>query len=224
MLALALTLFAAMQALMETRIGRPLGSVPQGDAAGIAAADIVTTGIRASLSFANKGLQMHRRADTARALDAAMRASEVAQDALSGTSAGTAFDRVHRAVMQGRLALQNDQKSEVARHIEAAIEAVPQQLAMDVPPPPNLQEYLGATVINAEGIRVGEVARVQDTELVISVGGHRNVFGFIDIGGEQLTIGPGRLLFGRKKRFGDTFVSLPTLVASPRQLAFSASR
>jgi hypothetical protein len=222
MLALGAALFVVMVALMQTRIGRPVTSAQ--NEVRIAAArpvETLTTGLKESLVAAKTGLENRRQSESVRALDAAMRASEVADYALKSTRNGPAFEAVHRTIMQARVAIQNDSRSAAARLVESALTALPDGNTDAAPTPQDLSQYTGARVINAEGVRVGEVKGIENGTVVLTIGGHYDLFGFIDLGGQELRVDANQLLFGKKKSFGNTFVAIPTTATSPNELALS---
>lgn len=222
MFALGAALFVGMVALMQTRIGRPVAPAESELSAGaVHPVESMTTGLRESLLAAKAGLETRRQSETVRALDAGMRASEVARDALVPAQNGEAFEAVHRTIMQARIAMQNDNRSGASKLVESALTSLPDDTSDAAPQPRDLSQYIGARVINAEGVRVGEVRTIENGTAVLTVGGRYNLFGFLDMGGQQLRVDANRLLFGKKKSFGNTFVTIPTTGTSPDELASS---
>jgi hypothetical protein len=73
-----------------------------------------------------------------------------------------------------------------------------------------LEGYRGATVLNAQGVRIGEVKEIRDGSLVISLRGLSDLFGFIDFGGRETAVPLNQVLLGRRKTLGSTFVAIPT--------------
>ena len=219
MLAIAAVLFAVMGGLMQSRIGHPL-SVPQDQVTAAlqrGTVAVLLNGIRGALTAAQNALQEGRQSEIARALDASMRAAGVGKDALSSTRHGAALERLHESILKARVAFQNDNHSQAAEMVRAALASTP-DVENETASTPDTAQYTGATVLNAEGVRVGEVKGSSNGAVLVSLGGYNNLFGFVDIGGQTVQVPADYIIYGKQKALGTTFVVLPSLSTSPGEI------
>jgi hypothetical protein len=158
------------------------------------------------------------------ALDAAMRAAEVGAHGAHGTLQG-AFAQALKHIRLARHTIQNGKPGSVPQHLTAVVEvldaaATAATASESLPPTQETWSTCrGAMLINALGIRIGEVARLwlaeQGTlQAVLSLGGSYDVLGLFDIGGTIVTVPAHTLLFGTPQTIGAVLVSLPTFVSS----------
>ena len=215
--------FAAMGALVDWRIGTPL--VPQdvtatGESPTGPPLAILHEGLRQSVTIAAQNLGWNRRSDAVHALDAATRAADVGKHAASGDTAD-AFARASRELELARRNLQDGKKAR-AQEVLAALATslaigprLPEEWEAALQPAVNLEQFEEARVLNAQGVRLGEVQRVDGQMLTLRVGMSSDVLGFIDWGGGKEIIVPAyQLVFGKRKGLGSTMVVLPTFSAS----------
>jgi hypothetical protein len=163
--------------------------------------DALAAGIEVSLRSAAQELT-RRRSLGVSALDAAKRSSEVG---------GLGFRYVYAFVMQARRELANGDVELARRKIEEALAALRTVDAQGHGPQAALERYAGATLIDTQGRRLGEVRRVErrGERLVAerSLGGVHDAAGFIDLGGRTTRVPGETLIFGRPKYAGATLVA-----------------
>ena len=172
-------------------------------------------GARAAGDTAIAELRRGSRSKAVHALDAAMRALEVGQHAARGNPQ---FQLALTSIKSARHSLQNGNPAMAAKILHKALAALDPARASGPETPPafvNWSDYDGATLINAQGVRIGKLATVKKSaegslESVIVIGGNQNVFGLFDFGGERLIVPADRLVFGKAQVIGPVMVSLPT--------------
>lgn len=197
--------------LTEAREGRPVRAPSEGIAAGfhehshrpLAA---MRTALRETLEIAASPATP--RAEITRALDAAMRASEVGAKAAPDTTMGAA----HREIMHARRALQIGDVDGMRARIEGAlaeVEDIDPGARLEIAAP--LQDYDGASVLNAQGVHIGEVASIRADRVRVRLGGATDVWGFWDIDPDAIVSLPvDTLVFGPARTIGGSYVVLPT--------------
>jgi hypothetical protein len=138
-------------------------------------------------------------AQAGRALDAAKRASGVVGDG-----------PVRDLIEQTREAIDDGNPRAAARRLDLAIRRLqrPGGPGWASPGAPAHADgaYDGATVIDARGVRLGEVVGIRGSEVELSVGQGRNTFGFIDFDGHQEFVPADHVIFGKRKSLGETMV------------------
>lgn len=223
--------FAALAVLVEYRIGQPLrplaaAQAPQSTASQDSLA-LLTTGTQFALETARSNFEQGRRSEAVTALDAAMRTAEVGEYVAQGDRQSR-FTRTLDAIKRTRRALQNGNPSEAQRMLEEAAtmlspaNAPAASTSAPMPAQDTWGAYNGATLINAAGVRLGEVDRIQPSgngaaTAVVRLG-NQDVLGFPDLGGTQLTVPGDGLLFGNHQTLGSTFVVLPTFETTTEQI------
>ena len=197
--------------LTEAREGRPVRAPSEGIAAGfhehshrpLAA---MRTALRETLEIAASPATP--RAEVTRALDAAMRASEVGAKAAPGTTMGAA----HHDIMHARRALQMGDVEGMRARIEdalAEVDEIDPGAPLEIAAP--LQDYDGVSVLNAQGVHIGEVASIRADRVRVELGGATDVWGFWDIDPDAIVSLPvDTLVFGPARTIGGSYVVLPT--------------
>lgn len=214
MVLLGLAAFAAFGALVQTRIGKPI-SHADSSAESLTAepsAPVLAAGLEQSLSAARQGLGSGQRTLLMRSLDAARRASDVGRSSGS-PDARQAFETVHRLATEARRALQNGQNSDVDARLTSALQALSSAGLRNpgaLPAHQQADTYRAATVLNAQGVRIGKVLDISGDTFTLGLGGYSNLFGFLDHPQQTLQVPQPQLLLGRRRTLGSTFVVLPT--------------
>lgn len=200
--------------LVEHRIGRPIQvETATQDLHGMTPLIALATGAWLSARTAQESLAAGRRSEAVHALDSAMRALEVAQHA-AAEPAG--FRKALEAVKRSRHMLQMGRPGQARQVLEGAVAVLAEQTAGQaqgrLPPALALPAYDNAVVLNALGVRVGEVVGVdaQAGVVAISLGGGRDVLGFLDFGGTPVKVPAERLVFGKRQDIGANMVAAPT--------------
>ena len=213
--------FWALAALVEFRIGRPV--VVQVAAAAGTPLDILRQGAQESIDTASTALQRGDKSKAAAALDAAKRATEVGRDAK-----GETFKGVFDLVKQARYALQDGDSARAQELLKDASDTLsksnPSSGTTAILTTQNFGDaYRGATVLNAQGVRIGEVDQIEESRAMLVVGGKRDLLGFIDLsGGRHIEVSLNDLILGKPKNLGSTMVVLPTLSVLPERVAKEA--
>jgi hypothetical protein len=133
------------------------------------------------------------------------------------------------SIKQARRAVQNGKPTAAQRHLKAAVatlDAAAQAAPTDqttLLEQATWSDYQDAVLLNALGIRIGEVVRLQPSaggpaEAVLVLGGGQNVLGLFDIGGTERTVPAHNLRFGKRQTIGAVHVALATLASSARQI------
>ncbi len=214
--------FWALAALVQFRIGRPVATQQVAATAGNPL-DILRQGARESIEMARIALQRGDKSKAAAALDAAKRATEVGRDVKSDT-----FKGVFDFVKQARYALQDGDCSKAQEFLKDASDVLsksnPSSGTTAILTTQNFGDaYRGATVLNAQGVRIGEVEQGEESRATLVVGGKRDLLGFIDLsGGRHIEVSLKDLILGKPKNLGSTMVVLPTLAVSPERVAKDA--
>lgn len=221
MLVVGLAALAVPGWLYERREGRPLRApgvtapaLPPGSGGSPREPlETLAAGLGEALTVAQESLRAGQTSEAARALDAALRAAEVGAHA----SPGGAFPPALEHVKHARKELQDGQPSRAARTLARARAALG---ARPGSPPvqtvPSLGRYAGGTLINAEGVRIGEVVSVSGDRVELVLGGWRDFMGLFDLGGgRHVTVPADALVFGPARYFGLTLVAAPTFETSP---------
>lgn len=232
MVILGAAAFAGLGWLVEYREGLPLHEAPSAamqEAAQQAPMSVLQIGAQTSLQEAVQAFRQDRRSKAAHALDAAMRAVKVGMHA-SRTPTQKHWTEAHSRIKKARRALQTGDPTAARRALQKAIATLEQITASDGPPEnrkapsgAGKEAYEGALLINAQGIRIGEVRRVSPaeagrSEAVLVLGGARDVLGLFDWGGTRVTMPADRLLYGNPQTIGMVHVVLPSFESSPVRL------
>ncbi len=210
MYALGVGAMALTAWLFEWHEGRSIeGAVaaePRGSAPLRTPLDALAAGLSGTLNVAARDLGAGRRSEAARALDAALRAAEVGAAADRGGMLGVTLARVRAA----RRALHNGRPRKARRHVDEARRTLRGKTPGKAGTAKALGGYAGATVINANGVRIGKVERVEADKLRIVFGPGLDVLGILDLRSEPALTVPARfVLFGPNEFFGPTLVALP---------------
>ena len=174
--------------------------LPQTSGSGV----VFQRGLATTLESAERELATGDRARGTRALDAARRLTRIAEQG-APTSAGAA---ARQQVRQARHLLQTGRPAASVRRLDTAMREVIATAPPRPNPPADLERYRGATVVNAEGREIGEIAGVDGADLVLATGGWRDVWGWLDFGGRRAPVPPGAFLFGPAGPIGPTLVAL----------------
>lgn len=169
----------------------------------------LASGLGESLTAAQQALAAHEQTRAAQAMDAALRAARVGEQASQ-----EAFSPVLHHIQHARKEFQNGRPAD-ARHTlteaRAALDSARGVTGAEKSPH-QLARYVGGTLINAEGVVVGEVAAVSGNEVELVLGGGRDFLGFIDLGGgRHVTVPADTLVFGPDPFFGLTLIAAPLL-------------
>jgi hypothetical protein len=226
MVVLGLVAFGAFGAAVEWRDGRLLDPPHDVDTAvsGAAPAEVLLRGVTASAEITRDGLDGGHRSDAMRALDAAVRASRVGVAAGSGPLAW-AFDHAWRQLEATRVSVETGHPGAARDHLDTVIQTMNDAArfagtdATTLPANDDWDRYRGATVINAMGVRIGELDDVEVTAdgptATVTLGGNLDVFGFIDVGGDAVRIDATQLLYGQPRSVGIVHVVLPVFGDRP---------
>lgn len=202
MFLLGLLAMLAFAAIVQLRIGRPIAPALQARPAATAVASLAQ-GLTEDLQIAFRSLPASQ-TEAVRALDGAKRLSEVGEAAV-----GEPFRVIREKVTEARRAVANGNPTK-ARQLLAQATAAPLLAEQPAAAPSGLRQYTGATVVDSHGTRIGEITAVSNRDghpvLQVAVGGLRDVFGFIDVGGHTMLASPDTLVFGTLKKAGTTLV------------------
>lgn len=212
--------FALFGAIHEARIGRPLAvPVPQTTRDGPAA--MMQVGAGHTLGEAARLLDAGRRSEATHAMDAAMRVLEVGAYAFRDISGKQWHEAANRA-KKGREALANGDVGRAIEDLRAAAERLGDASArgMGGDAVPELNRYVGATVLNAAGIRIGEIVSVASDgdRATVAIGGVRDLFGFWDWGSRTVRVASDVMVRGRTDWPKPTLVVLATVDTEPAEI------
>ncbi|HVS52435.1 MAG TPA: hypothetical protein VHD62_08775 [Opitutaceae bacterium] len=208
MLVMGVLAFWGMAALWSYRTAQPI----ERGQSGLAATDTVRAlqqGVQQDLQLAKSALQNGNQTDLARALDGARRVARVgnfAADPLFATPLG--------AIESARNAIQNHQHTVAVKAVQEALGAIAAESPtgrgeLTVKPDQyTRQQYEGAVVINACGDRIGRVKTMTGGKAVLVLGGKQDIFGFINVGGTEVTVPVHDLVLGQAHRLGPKMVAL----------------
>ncbi len=162
-------------------------------------------GLFASIAIARSALQQDERSDAMRALDGAMRAAGVMDHALANRQ----YRKLSKDIEEARHAVQNGQPNRAVAILTRTSQNFP--AAETTARQPSLRNgWKNATVIDARGVRLGELVAIADDGTVVISQGLRDVFGFLDLStGPTFTVAIERLLVGKRNRFQNLTVMLP---------------
>ncbi|MGK7295647.1 MAG: hypothetical protein ACNS61_07470 [Candidatus Wenzhouxiangella sp. M2_3B_020] len=179
----------------------------------------LVAGARVSTETAQVELQRGRRSPAVHALDAAVRAVDVAHHAAPEPAKKT-IEEAARRLQEARERIQNgdpEQSRELLGQAAERLRAARAALGTTASTPPpvgQLQQYDGALLLNAHGVRIGEVEAVaqegDQATATIVLGGWRDWLGLFDAEGLRRRVPAGRLLYGKPQSVGMTKVALPT--------------
>lgn len=209
-------------ALVESRLGRavpaPAGRLSGDGGGGLSA---LRTGLTNRLDHAREALGAGRSTQAAVDLDAAKRLARVGAE-----TAGAPFDDAMARIQEARKSLQKGRAVQ-ARAAIGQIELGAAAPGGDAAGGSRGHEYApghyrGATVINAQGVRVGEVGGVENGEARLHLGGQNDALGFIDLPDTVVAVPVDRLLWGKPQAWGSTLVVLPSFATEPRAMVAAA--
>ena len=191
MIVLGAVTFVAFGWLVEYRQGQPLDPPPGTDTA-IAIADPATVLVRGLAAVAEKGSDALSESDRGRAmaaLDASLHLTEVGRDAVDGRRQW-AFAAAYLEVQRARTAIQVGSIGGTETNLGRVVNTM--ETALDTPGRAALPEqsdwgaYDGATVLNAMGVRVGDVDHLEQGDggprAVLVIGRAVDVYGIFRLG------------------------------------------
>lgn len=216
--AISLIAFALFGAVYEARIGQAPGETPQTAGNGSAQSQLLT-GTLSALDSAARAAERGRRAELTHALDAALRTLEIGAFAFD-SPARSAWEAALKQAKEAKVALQNGAGERSLEHLRSAsdkLKRVSTPVSTAVPSAASLKAFVGATLINAAGIRIGALTRVlaDGKSVEITVGGVHDLFGFLDWGGQTLRLASPRLIYGPTQWPKPVMVVAPTLASDP---------
>lgn len=164
-------------------------------------------GLLLSMRAARSALALGDASSAAQALDAAKRASDVARYA---GAAPRLFGDVYERVENARAAIQDFDDRGAAGEVERAVALLEQAPDLVNPGrPAAVAGYEDAAVIDPRGVRIGAIAGTAAPDsVVLTIGGLRDVLGFIDAGGRTARVPAGDILRGERRTVGATMVML----------------
>jgi hypothetical protein len=125
-------------------------------------------------------------------------------------AAGTALDDLEE-IRRARRAVQIGHADGAIEHLTAASDSLLPDAAIVPPSRGELDGYVGAMVIDADGAVGGEVRSVSGDMLDIALGGARDVWGVLDLGADAEVHVPSRaVLLGPERAVGRTMLVLPS--------------
>jgi hypothetical protein len=197
--------------LTHAREGRPIGEASRTEASQAApgapaprSGSGLLEGVHSSLAVALEGLDQGNRTKASLAMDAAMRAAEVATHAAPGS-----FYHALEQIRWARLALQQGNEEASVKHLHLAARTLTPASNL-APPILGVQRYRGAKVLDPKGEIIGEVTGVSPNALGVALGGWRDSWGFIDFGARRhIDVPIGDVAFGPPQRVGMTLVAIP---------------
>ena len=164
-------------------------------------------GIAAALEHAQESFRAGGRTAAVRAVDEAHRVAKVALHAASAESYQT-FEKLEHALRRTRRSIQNGEPDRALDHLQDALELARSVEAGDDRRPSDFGAFAGATLISAEGKRLGEIERIEEGSAQLVAGNWQDTWGFLDFGGEGTSIEAGRLVFGSSNPFGLVLVAI----------------
>lgn len=172
----------------------------------------MTIGLRALLEACRTNLQNGRRSDAMHALNGAKHIGEI------GRSQATTFEDAARAIRDIRRVIENGNPAAAPDILDKAIAALRGTSSSSaVAAPPDIASYDGATVLNALGLRIGQVESANAENVQLNLG-NQNILGFLDLGGKPISVRVNRLVFGKKKSIGPTMICLPIFAHAPNKI------
>ena len=226
MVVLGVASFGAFGAAVQWREGRLIEPPQDVDSsmAGRPPVEVLRRGVVASAEVARAGVDGGDRATGMRALDAAVRAARVGLASATGPLAW-AFDHAWRQLQASRVSVETGHPGAAKDHLDRVVGTMEDAArfadadATTLPAAQDWDRYRGATVINAMGVRIGELDEVVVTAdgptARLTLGGNLDVFGFLDLGGDSVRVDATRLLYGQPRSVGIVHVVMPVFGASP---------
>ncbi len=214
MTVLGVVSFIILAVVVQARHRMPIEPVPAEAANSANPVAVLQEGLLNSLQVARINFQAGHRAKALRALNAAHHAAELGK----GVTSDPFFEEAFHRIEETRRALENgrpERAPEILGSIVSQREATISSATVHLPANPG--EYDGATVINASGLRIGEVESVSGDRARLKLG-LQDILGFIDLGGISLDVPVNKLVFGKKKGIGPTMVCLPVFAQKPEQI------
>jgi hypothetical protein len=198
--------------LTQVRLDRALAMAPTGRelAGGERSVDTLRHGLGQSLATAERVLAADHRASAMLALDGAMRAARVGAIA----APEDAFDFVRKRIQRAYQSIWQGHQGAAIEHLAAARASLNTGMPGTPREPTWIDLYAGAPVINSRGAIIGEVLEVEQGQVLVALGGVRNLWGFVDLpAAQQVWLRPEALLFGPRASVGQAYVAMPTLAA-----------
>lgn len=204
--AISLLVFTA---IVELRLAAPLAGQQGGSMTDMPPARVAIQGAISALSLAEEAWRNDRHSEMMHALDASIRIVEVAGHATRPAAPLKDSQKILEELLH---TLRNGNQQFVGEAVEKA-KASLQSVSRDISAAGSSEfsGYGGATLIDRSGIRIGEVVSVNadNSQATLVVGGVRDALGFLDFGGQEITVPSGELLFGKRKGLGPTLVAWP---------------
>lgn len=191
--------------LVEVRDGTPV--MKSATPAGPVSAGL-TPGLAEALETASSHLEQNERSSAAHAIDSAHRAAEVGHKGL----AARAYKDVLHNVKRARHALHMGSESRARKELQDAIRRS-RSIRFEEPATgaPALSGFRSATVVNAQGVMMGEIVDVGRDRITLALGGARNVWGFLDLGGRRVTLPADAVVAGPQRTIGMSLIAVPSL-------------
>ena len=227
---LGIASFALLGWVVQVRIGQPVsgGGADADDGSG--PVRILLNGLAGSIRVADEGIGRGEGGGAVHALDGAMRAARVGYAATEPVARWALADAVEQ-IEEARLDLQIGLRADARHHLGEALSAVRGVDAMEILETPSVPAsslwdgYRGATLLNANGVRIGELKDLRTAggreEAVIRLGRIQDLFGFLDLAGTEATVPAEDLLFGEPRGVGVVNVVLPTPESVPARILAS---
>jgi hypothetical protein len=193
--------------LIQARQGRLAGAGIEQKEKFASKYDLLIEGTCFSINSARANLSKSQRPQAMHALEAAWRASNAGRSAIPGT-----LFEVYEIIENARHDIAMGEPEHAIKKLDIA-----SMLACNATPvglrklQPEYAKYAGATVVNANGLIIGEMKGITNGRMVLELRGIHDFMGFIDISkGQKLTLPPDSVIFGPNQLTGESIVVLPT--------------
>lgn len=200
--------------LVEVRDGTPVEPSVSSAGTDSSAADMqqIGDGLRRTLQASVRYLDQDKRSHAAHAIDAAHRAADVAHKAVPGPAFETALKDIEAA----RHDLHMGSEEKARQRLASAARQDFRVPAMPASKP--LSDFRSATVLDPQGVMVGEITEVTPDKVRVAVGGARDVWGFVDLGaGRTEEIPADAVVTGPDKTIGMSMVTIARLEPEARR-------
>ncbi|MCW8193479.1 DUF4396 domain-containing protein [Proteobacteria bacterium 005FR1] len=168
--------------------------------------DNLATGLEETLSLAVDYMNEGENSHAAHAIDAAHRAASVAHEASSAPVYGEALHQIESARRELHMGRPERARESLKIAADQDFGTVASAGA------PAMQRFGSATLINAHGVKIGEITAVRDDEVEVALGGLRNVWGFVDLSAERVLVLPAEsLAAGPPETIGASLVTIAEL-------------
>lgn len=203
--------------LAEIRDGTPVeGAALQLSEAEPDGLAVLGRGLEDTLDTAIRSLGEDRRTHAAHAIDAAHRAAEVGKEAAPDSALARALEDIKQARYELHMGRAAVARSKLAAARDRLREMEPPSAAA----PASLARFKGASVLNANGVDVGEVVAVEGDRLQVALGGPRDVWGFWDFSyTETAEIRADAVVVGPQRTIGSSLLVMPTGETTPMAVA-----